>query len=180
METVTILDKTFRTSIGSQKIAERVKQLADELNHDLKNKEVIFVGILNGAFMFASDLLKNITFQCAITFLKLASYEGVKSTGNILKLIGINDDLKGKTVVIVEDIIESGNSLNLAITLLKALNPKEIKVAGLLYKPDSYKSDIPIDYVGFAIPNDFVVGYGLDYKGFGRNLNDIFTLVDKK
>jgi hypoxanthine phosphoribosyltransferase len=180
MDKITILDKIFRTSIGSQKIAERVKQLADELNSDLKNKDVIFIGILNGAFMFASDLLKNITFQCSITFLKLASYEGLYSTGQVKQLIGLNDNLKDKTVVVIEDIIETGNSINSTINFLKGFNPKEIKVAGLLYKPDSYKFNYQIDYIGFTIPNDFVIGYGLDYKGYGRNLNDIFTVVDTK
>ena len=178
METVTILDKTFRISISSAKIVERIKQLADEINHDLKNKEVVFVGILNGAFMFASDLLKFITIPCCISFLKFSSYVGTQASGDVKQLIGINDDLKDKTVVIIEDIVESGNTLNTAIQLLKENNPAEIKVAGLLLKPDSYKYNHRIDYIGFTIPNDFVIGYGLDYNGYGRNLNDIFTVID--
>lgn len=180
METITILDKTFQRSISSIKIAERVNLLADEMNHDLKNRDVVFIGILNGAFMFASDLLKRITLSCTISFIKFSSYEGVNSTGNVRQLIGLNDDLKNKTVVIIEDIIESGNSLNAAIKILKDLNPAEIKVVGLLFKPDTYKFDYPIDFIGFTIPNDFVVGYGLDYKGYGRNLNEIYTIVDYK
>jgi hypoxanthine phosphoribosyltransferase len=178
MDIITILDKTFKPCISSAHIADRVNMLADELNHDLKNQPVIFVGILNGAFMFASDLLKKITLHCTVSFLKFSSYEGTISTGTVNQLIGLNDEVHNKIIVIIEDIIESGNTLDTAMKHIKELNPKAIKVAGLLFKPDAYKYNYPIDYVGFTIPNDFVVGYGLDYKGYGRNLNEIYSIID--
>jgi hypoxanthine phosphoribosyltransferase len=178
METINILDKTFRISISSQKIAERINQLADEINHDLKSKEVVFIGILNGAFVFASDLLRHVNLACQVTFLKISSYKGVQSSGFVNHLIGLNDDLNNKTVVIIEDIIETGKSLHSAIDLIKEQNPAEIKVAGLLFKPDSYTFDHRIDYIGFTIPNNFVVGFGLDYNGFGRNLSDLYTIIE--
>lgn len=180
MNKITILDKSFNPYIDSQKIAKRVKEIADELNHDLKNKDVIFISILNGAFMFTTDLLKNINLNCIVSFVKLSSYNGDQTTGIVNELIGINEDLAAKTIVVVEDIIDTGNSLNYVLKKLKKIQPKEIKIVSLLFKPDAYQHDYTIDYIGFVIPNDFIVGYGLDYNGFGRNLNEIYTMVKTK
>ena len=177
MKEVQVLDKKFKVSIPEEKIQQRIKLLAKEMNADMAGKDVIFLGILNGCFMFAGDLFKNIEIPCQITFLKLASYQGTVSSGTVKRLIGINEDIQGKTVVILEDIIDTGNTLESIIKQLKGYEPAEIKVATLLFKPEAYKKDLPIDYIGFEIPNDFILGYGLDYDGFGRNLADIYTIV---
>lgn len=174
---VQVLDKMFKVSIPSEEIQQSIQRLARQINSDLKGKEVIFIGILNGCFMFAGDLFKHIDLECQITFLKLASYQGTSSSGNVKRLIGINENIEGKTVVIIEDIIDTGNTLDSIIKQLKGYEPAEIKVATLLYKPDAYEKTIPIDYMAFKIPNDFIIGYGLDYDGFGRNLKDIYTII---
>lgn len=179
MKEVTVLDKRFRVSISENEIQKQIKNLANTINSDLKGKDVIFLGILNGSFMFASDLFKFIDLPCQITFLKLASYQGTTSSGNVKRLIGINENIEGKTVVILEDIIDTGNTLDNIIKQLKGYEPAEIKIATLLHKPEAYVKDIPIDYIGFSIPNDFIVGYGLDYDGFGRNLGDIYTIIEE-
>ncbi len=178
MKEVQVLDKKFRVSIPEEKIQQSIKEMAQKMNSDFAGKDVIFLGILNGCFMFAGDLFKSIDLPCQITFLKLASYQGTSSSGNVKRLIGINEDIEGKTVVILEDIIDTGNTLDSIIKQLKGYEPGEIKVATLLYKPDAYKKDIPIDYVGIEIPNAFILGYGLDYDGFGRNLSDIYTIIE--
>lgn len=178
MESITIHDRKFRLYIPSEKIEKAVERLAAKLNHDLMKKEVVFLAVLNGAFMFAADLYKHIQFSSRISFVKLASYQGVESTGQVNQLIGIQEVLKDKCVVVLEDIIDSGNTLEELIRVLKEYHPAEIKVASLLFKPDAFEYTRKIEYVGFKIPNDFVVGYGLDYDGFGRNLKDIYTVVD--
>ncbi|MCF8371413.1 MAG: hypoxanthine phosphoribosyltransferase [Bacteroidales bacterium] len=177
MQQVKILDKDFEISIKSSEIQDRIKAMAGEINTDLKGEDVIFLGILNGSFMFASDLFKKINFDCQITFLKVASYQGTASSGTVKRLIGINEDIKGKTVVILEDIVDTGHTLEHIIRQLIGYEPKEIKIATFLFKPDSYQKKIPIDYIGMEIPNDFIIGYGLDYNGFGRNLEDIYSVV---
>lgn len=177
MSEINVLDKTFEVSISEEKIQKRIKEMASEMSNDFKGKDVIFLGILNGCFMFAGDLFKNIDIPCQITFLKLASYQGTTSSGSVKRLIGINENIEGKTVVILEDIIDTGNTLDNIIKQLMGYEPAEIKTATLLHKPDAYIKDLPIDYIGFSIPNDFIVGYGLDYDGFGRNLKDIYTIV---
>lgn len=176
---VQILDKTFELSISSEKISQAVEELAGRINHDLRNtdKEIIFIGILNGSFMFAADLFKKINIPCRITFLKLASYSGTKSTGVVRSLIGINENLKDKIVVVIEDIVDSGTTLENIICQLRGFQPADIKLATFLFKPDALVKDIHIDYVGIKIPNDFIVGYGLDYDGYGRNLPEIYSLV---
>lgn len=176
MKEVQVLDKKFKVSIPEEKIQQKIKEIAEKMNSDFLGKDVIFLGILNGCFMFAGDLFKHINIPCQITFLKLASYQGTTSSGTVKRLIGINENIEGKTVVILEDIIDTGNTLDSIIKQLKGYEPKEIKVATLLYKPEAYKKDIAIDYTGFDIPNDFILGYGLDYDGFGRNLADIYTI----
>ncbi len=177
MSEVKVLDKTFVTSIPEKEIQDRIKIIAEQMNKDLADKDVIFLGILNGCFMFAGDLFKSIDLKCQISFLKLASYQGTSSSGNVKRLIGINEDVEGKTVVIIEDIIDTGNTLESIIKQLKGYEPAEIKTATLLHKPDAYTKDLPIDYIGFSISNEFIIGYGLDYDGFGRNLKDIYTIT---
>jgi hypoxanthine phosphoribosyltransferase len=177
MRETQILDKTFREMITEEVIADRIKELALQINDELTGKDVVFVGILNGAFLFAADLFRQITFPARISFVKLASYKGTSSSGAIKELIGWNEDLKNKTIVVIEDIVDTGHTLERIVEELVMRKAAEIKIAALLYKPGAYKKDITLDYVGFEIPNDFVVGFGLDYDGLGRNLPSVYTLV---
>jgi hypoxanthine phosphoribosyltransferase len=174
---IQVIDLTFETSIPEDTIQAEIKRIADEMNRDLADKNPIFLGILNGAFMFASDLFKQITVPCQITFLKLASYEGTKTTGTVKQLIGINQELKDRTVVVLEDIVDTGITLDTIVRQLSGYQPKEILLATMLHKPEAAKKEVKLDYVGFEIPNEFVLGYGLDYNGYGRNLPEIYTLV---
>lgn len=177
MDNVKVLDKEFSIYLPEEKILAKVKEVAQQINEDLKGEDVIFLGILNGSFMFASDLYKDITLDSQITFLKLASYQGTSTSGKIKRLIGINEDIKDKTVVIIEDIVDTGNTLDSILKQLNGYEPKEIKLATLLFKPEAYTKDFPIDYKCFDIPNDFIIGYGLDYDGYGRNLRHIYSIV---
>jgi hypoxanthine phosphoribosyltransferase len=175
---ITLHDKQFSLFIPPEKIQSEVQNIADRMNEDLKNEDVIFIGILNGAFMFASDLLRKINLNAQVSFVKLTSYQGTLSTGNVKNLIGINEDLKDKTVVIIEDIIDTGNTIESIIHQIKCFRPKQVFVATLLLKPELYMREKAIDYVGFQIPNDFVVGSGLDYQGYGRNLRGLYKILE--
>jgi hypoxanthine phosphoribosyltransferase len=177
MNRIKILDKEFEVSIKENEIQAAVAKIAVQLNNELKGKEVIFIGILNGSFMFASDLFKQITLDCRITFVKVASYQGTISSGTVKSLIGINENIKGKVVVVLEDIIDSGETLENIICQLKGYEPEQILITTFLFKPNAFKKNFKIDYIAIEIPNDFIVGYGLDYDGFGRNLPEIYTLV---
>ncbi|NMC38653.1 MAG: hypoxanthine phosphoribosyltransferase [Bacteroidales bacterium] len=177
LKEVNILDKKFRELIPEQSLQERIDEMAARINFDFEGKEVVFVGILNGAFMFAADLFKRIDLKARITFIKLASYTGTSSSGAIKELIGWNEELKDKQVIIVEDIVDTGETLEYTVNNLIIRNVTDIKIASLLLKPESYRKNIKIDYVGYEIPNDFVVGYGLDYNGFGRNLPSVYTMI---
>jgi len=177
MKEIRILDKNFREFITDKAIQKRVEELALELNRDLAGKDVVFLGILNGAFLFAADLFKQINLECRISFVKLASYEGTSSSGTIKELIGWNEDINNKTVVVIEDIVDTGHTLERIVGELVIRKAAEIKIATAFYKPGAYTKSIPLDYVGFEIPNDFVVGYGLDYDGFGRNLPSVYSLI---
>jgi hypoxanthine phosphoribosyltransferase len=177
MKEVRILDKLFKEMISEEQIETRIVELAKRINTEFAGRELLFMGILNGAFLFAAGLFRKINLQATISFVKLASYEGTSSSGTIKELIGWNDDLKGKTVIVIEDIVDTGNTVERIVGELEIRKAGEIKIASLLYKPASYKKNYPIDYVGFEIPNDFVVGYGLDYNGYGRNLPSIYTLI---
>jgi hypoxanthine phosphoribosyltransferase len=177
MEEVKVLDKYFRIYIPAEKLQERITELAAQINGDMKGKDVVFFGILNGVFLFAADLFRKIDFPVQISFLKLASYDGMSSTGKIKELIGWNEDVTGKTIIVIEDIIDTGITIERIVGELALRKAKEVKIVTLLLKPDAYTKQIPIDYVGFEIPNDFVVGYGLDYDGYGRNLDSIYTLI---
>jgi hypoxanthine phosphoribosyltransferase len=174
---ITIKDKQFKPYISAQRIAEAVKLLADSINTELKNDFPVFLAVLNGSFMFAADLFKEITIPCELSFIKLSSYYGTSSTGYVRELVGLSENIEGRTVVIVEDIVDSGITFDRLRKTLKSKNVKQIKIAAILFKPDSYKKEYPVDYVGFKIPNDFVVGYGLDYEGLGRNLKEIYVLA---
>ena len=177
MKETVILDKKFREMISGEEINKRIEEMAMEINHDFKGREVVFLGILNGAFLFAAELFKKIDLKAKISFVKLASYEGTRSSGSVKELIGWNEDIKGKEIIVIEDIVDTGNTLERIIGELTIRNAAGIKIATLLYKPKAYTKNIPIDYAGFEIPNDFVVGYGLDYDGYGRNLPSVYTLI---
>jgi len=174
MHPIKLKDKVFVPFISNDKIIVGIQQLAQKINSDLLHESPLFIVVLNGAFMFAADLLKEVTIPCEISFIKLASYEGANSTGKISELIGLSDDINGRTVVIIEDIVDTGNTIEHIIALLVSKEVKKIKIATLLFKQESYKKNMTIDYVGFNIPNKFVVGYGLDYDNLGRNLKEIY------
>ncbi|WP_071147011.1 hypoxanthine phosphoribosyltransferase [Bacteroides ihuae] len=178
MNTIKIKDRLFSVSIMEKDILREVKRVADEINNDLKDQNPLFLSVLNGSFMFTADLMKHITIPCEISFVKLASYQGVSSTGAIKEVIGINEDIAGRTIVIVEDIVDTGLTMQRLIETLGTRGPKEIHIASLLVKPDKLKVKLDIKYVAMKIPNDFIVGYGLDYDGYGRNYPDIYTVVE--
>jgi hypoxanthine phosphoribosyltransferase len=179
MKEVSVLDKSFREYIRENDIIERIEKLADQINNDFRGKEIVFLGILNGAFLFAAELFKRIDLKARISFVKLASYEGTSSSGTVKELIGWNEDIKDKYVIVIEDIVDTGNTLERIVDELVIRKVSGIKIATLLFKPDAYKKDIPVDYIGFKIPNDFVIGFGLDYDGYARNLPSIYTLIIK-
>jgi len=177
MKKITLHDKTFALSISYTDIQQAIEKVADQINKDMAGETPVFVGLLNGAFMFAADLLKWIETPAEVSFIKYSSYVGTRSAGEVSELIGLNTDLRNRTVIVIEDIIDTGTTI---AKLLKDLQPKglkQVKIATLLFKPDAFKEDYLVDYVGFSIPNDFIVGYGLDYNELGRNLRDIYTLV---
>lgn len=174
---ITIKDKQFKPFITHDKILLQVKKIADQINDLHKNDFPLFLVILNGSFMFASDLLREIHVPCEISFTKLASYEGIRSKNQISNLIGLVEDIKNRNVVIIEDIVDTGQTINTVYQMLVHGGVKDVKVATALLKPKVYKGQVKIDYIGFEIPNNFVVGYGLDYDGQGRNLKDIYVLV---
>lgn len=173
---IQILDKTFETFIAPEKIQEGIQALATQLNADYEGKEVIFIAVLNGSFMFAADLFKKITLPCEISFVKVSSYHGTNTSGRVDELIGLNTDITDKHVIILEDIVDTGITIDKIFTLLRAHAPASVNVTTLLYKPDAFKGKNAPKYVGFTIPNKFVVGYGLDYNEKGRNLEAIYQL----
>ncbi len=179
MKTVKVLDREFRISIPAEKIDNAIAEMAEKMNKDLAGTNPMFICILNGSFMFASDLMKLITVENAeITFMRLTSYDGMGTTGKVKKLMGFTEDLKDRTVVILEDIIDTGITMENTLVQIEEYKAKEVFVATMLFKPDAIKRDVKIDYVGLDIPNDFIVGRGLDYDGIGRNLPDIYTVID--
>jgi len=178
METIQIKDKQFKLSIPSEQILEAVKEVGEQMNRDLADKNPLFICVLNGAFMFAGDLMKVVNIPCEITFIKLSSYEGLYTTGTVKEVMGLNESVVGRNIVIVEDIVDTGITMDKIITSLQSKGANEILVSTFLQKPDALQRDIKVDYVAMKIPNEFIVGYGLDYDGYGRNLKDIYTLKD--
>ena len=180
MRNVTILDKEFELFIPYEKIRAIIEEMAEKMNNDLKDKNPLFICILNGSFMFAAEVFKRISLLDAeISFVKLASYSGTSTTGTVKELIGLNESLTGRTIVVLEDIVDSGITIAKTIEQIQSKNPLEIKIATLLLKPEALQVKVPLDYIGLEIPNDFIVGYGLDYNGRGRNLIDIYKVTDK-
>ena len=176
MSIVKIKDKTFETSISAEEIAKRVKELGQQLSKDFEGKNPLFLAVLNGSFIFAADLMREITIPCEISFVKLASYQGTTSTGKIKEVIGINEDLSGRTVVIVEDIVESGLTMKRMIETLGTRNPASVHICTRFVKREKLQVDLDIEYAAFSIPNAFIVGYGLDYDQQGRHLKEVYSL----
>lgn len=173
---IQVLDKSFEVFISKDEIERKVSSLADTINSDYKGGEVVFIAVLNGAFMFASDLLKKINLTCEITFVKMSSYQGTQTSGMVEELIGLTTNVEGKELIVIEDIVDTGHTVDKIISLLKDKNPKSVKICSLLYKPDAFQGKTKPEYVGFSIPNAFVVGYGLDYDQKGRNLDALYQI----
>lgn len=177
MDTIQIKDKRFTPFIPEERILKEVARVASEINR-FRSELIPCFYVLNGAFMFAADLMRNLTIPSEISFVKLASYAGTSSTGKVKELVGLNDNIEGRTVVIVEDIVDTGVTMKHLLETLQAGKPKEIRIATLLLKPDKLEVELDIHYVAMRIPNDFIVGYGLDYDGLGRNYRDIYTVME--
>ncbi len=177
MAVIQVHDKSFETYLSEEIIQKRIKELADIINKDYTGKRPLFIAILNGSFMFAADLFKHLEIEAEICFIKLASYKGMKSTGNVVTSIGLEDDLFGKEIIIVEDIVDTGKTLHKFLPKLEHQQPKSMKIATLLHKSAATVYPLKPDYIGFDIPDKFVVGYGLDYDGLGRNLKEIYQLI---
>jgi hypoxanthine phosphoribosyltransferase len=179
MEKIQVIDKFFEPFLAADKINSEVLRLAAEINLAYAGKKPLFIAILNGSFMFASDLFKAITIDAEICFIKLASYKGTKSTGQVITAIGLDEDIHNRHVIIVEDIVDTGKTLSQFLPQLVHQQPASLELVVLLHKPEATLFPVPIKYLGFSIPNKFLVGYGLDYDGFGRNLQQIYRLVDE-
>ncbi|MBO5705850.1 MAG: hypoxanthine phosphoribosyltransferase [Bacteroidaceae bacterium] len=177
MSTIRVLDKEFAPSIPAEDIMAQVRRVAEEINKDYEGQQPLFLVVLNGAFVFAADLMREISVPAEVSFVKLASYEGTSSTGTVREVIGLNTDITGRPIIIVEDIVESGITMAHMIETLKKQNPKSIDICTLLVKPEKLEVKLDIRYVAMEIPNDFILGYGLDYDGLGRGLKDIYTIV---
>jgi hypoxanthine phosphoribosyltransferase len=177
MDIIKVYDKEFALSITPAQIQNAVAKIAEDMNRDLAGENPIFLSILNGSFMFTSDLLKKIRMDCQVSFIKFSSYEGVSSAKRVKKLIGIDDDVTGRSLVVLEDIIDTGNTIRAIVKELKLLKAKQIKIATLFLKPAMYQGNIQLDYVGLEMPNDFIVGYGLDYNQLGRNYEGIYKII---
>jgi len=178
MEKVRVKDREFASYISNSEIQTAVKKLADQMNTDLDGKNPLFLCVLNGSFIFAADLLKMINIDCGISFIKMASYQGTSSTGEVKTILGLDSEIKDRVIVIVEDIVDTGNTIVALVNQLQSYGPKDIKVSTLLFKPEAYQKDIKIDYRALEVSNEFLVGYGLDYDGFGRNLEHIYKIIE--
>jgi hypoxanthine phosphoribosyltransferase len=178
MSRIRVHDKQFEPYLSAEQISSGIRKVATELNRDYAGKKPLFIAVLNGSFMFAADLFKMLTIEAEISFIKLASYKGTKSTGQVITAIGLDIDLFGRDVVIVEDIVDTGKTLNEFLPQLHHQQPASMKIVALLHKPDATIHPLTIDYLGFSIPDKFVVGYGLDYDGLGRNIPEIYKLVE--
>lgn len=177
MDLITVHDKQFKPYISADKISEEVSRVASEINLDYSGKRPLFIAILNGSFMFAADLFKQINIEAEICFIKLASYKGIKSSGQVITAIGLDVDLVGREIIVIEDIVDTGNTLSKFLPQIQNHNPASLKIAALLHKPEAMVHPINIDYLGFSVPNKFLLGYGLDYDGLGRNIKEIYQVV---
>lgn len=180
MSTIKLHDKYFKPFISKNKIEEAISNMAELIRKECKEEVPIFIGILNGSFMFVADFIRAYKADCEVSFVKLASYEGIGSSGKVKELIGLTENLEGRTIIILEDIIDTGNTLEEIFNIFRNKKIKELKIATLFFKPDVYRKELPIDYIGITIPDKFIVGYGLDYNGLGRNLADIYQLTTQK
>ncbi|MEO8588045.1 MAG: hypoxanthine phosphoribosyltransferase [Flavobacteriales bacterium] len=178
MTRVRLHDKEFELFIPEAEVNAAIDTLAGTLRAKYNGKRPLFIGVLNGAFFFAAELVKRLDIECEITFVKVASYKGTKSTGNVSELIGLNERIEGRHIVVLEDIVDTGHTIRHILDTLAEHHPASVSVAALLFKPDAYKQDIPIEYVAVRIPNAFVVGSGLDHDGLGRNLPGIYRIVE--
>ncbi len=179
MDKVRIHDKEFELFIPYEKIRANIERVADQMNENLKGKNPLFLCVLNGSFMFATEIFKRISsLESEISFVKFSSYEGTETTGNVKQLIGLNENIEGRTIVVLEDIVDTGITIEKVIEQLKALHPAEIQIATLLLKPDALQKNVELNYVGLEIPNEFIVGFGLDYDNRGRNLIDIYKIIE--
>lgn len=178
MSIIKVHDKQFQPYIGAEELQLRIQEIAAQINKDLEGERPLFIAILNGSFMFAADVFKYLTIEAEISFIKLVSYKGTKSTGNVVTSIGLDEDLYGRTVVILEDIVDTGKTLHQFLPQLEHQQPKKLLIAALLTKPEALVHPININYLGFSVPNKFLLGYGLDYDGLGRNLPEIYQLIE--
>ena len=178
MPLLKVHDKEFQPYISAAEIEREIKRVGEEINRDYQNKRPLFIAILNGAFMFASELFKSVSVEAEICFIKLASYKGTKSTGQVITAIGLDVDLVGRDIIIIEDIVDTGKTLSHFIPQLQHQQPASVKIASLLHKPEARVYDIKIDYLGFSVPDKFLLGFGLDYDGLGRNIKEIYQLVN--
>jgi len=178
MNIIKVHDKEFKTFFSAEEIHIQVNRIATQINNDYNGKRPLFIAILNGSFMFATDLFKALTIEAEICFIKLASYKGIKSTGQVVTTIGLDQTIKDRDIIVIEDIVDTGKTLHEFLPQLLNLAPASIKITTLLHKPDALKHPLQLDYIGFEVPNKFLLGYGLDYDGLGRNLNEIYQLVD--
>ena len=178
MSTIQVHDKAFEPYLTAEAINERIRKIAEQINEDYDGKNPLFIAILNGSFMFASDLFKAISIEAEICFIKLASYKGTKSSGHVITAIGLDIDLIGRHVIVLEDIVDTGKTLSEFLPQLEHQQPASMRIAALLHKPEATVYPITVDYLGFSVPNKFLLGYGLDYDGLGRNIPSIYKLVE--
>lgn len=178
MDIVTVKDKKFAISITAEQLRQRIAEIAAQISKDMEGEKPLFLAVLNGSFMYAADLMRGITTPCEISFVRFASYEGMHSTGCVNEVLGLAEEIKGRNVIVVEDIIDSGLTMQLLLSKLREHQPADLRVASLLVKPGNLKVELDIAYTCFEIPNDFIVGYGLDYDGEGRNLPAIYTVME--
>ncbi len=178
MSRVKIHDKEFALSISREEIDREIKRVAAQINEDYAGKRPLFLGVLNGSFMFVADLLKNLEIECEVSFVKLSSYQGTETTGNVRELIGLSDSIEGRDVVVLEDIVDTGHTMCKMLETLKRHNPASVAVASLFVKPERMQVHVDVKYSLFTIPDRFIVGYGLDYNGLGRNLPDVYDVVE--
>jgi len=177
MKKVQVQELFFEKFISTEEIEAAVQKVADEINRDYDGKNPLLLAILNGSFIFASDLMRKLTIPCEISFVKFASYDGTLTTSKVKELIGVGEELSGSHIIIVEDIVDTGITMQKLLQDIEEKNPIDVRIACFCFKPDAFEKDFNIDYLGMRIPNDFIVGYGLDYNGYGRNLPDIYKII---